>query len=762
MRTRVKGLVYVLILLSTALFSITEDDPTAIVIALIAAPVAWIVVDSKRAEASAARAASRPPAGFFAGLFRRNGRGVPKLPLNMIVLAGAVYLCYELFDAWGNQSLIIALGHFIMLLMLCKLFEQKAVRDILQLLILSLLVVVSATMFSNSGILFTLFLSLYVLAQAYVIMLFFLGLEANAVTRARKPAALADASQVRRIRIELRFAARNCALLVAPIAVLVFCLVPRTRQAGLTTPFDVGILQTGYNDNGVQIRSSAQMTPSDAIAMRVKLSRSDGEYSADDLYFRGQVLTEYSDRRMSWQPGPDSMMEPLPPAVKPPRKTHPDNLEELATEEYTILLPLRSRFVQGPILTPDADLFYNPRDMTLRDASFGRPMRSYTVNAPSRQEWNQWEYEEPSFLKPGLLRPERPSSNANGLLLPEVTVSPQVTEMARTLAKDYLAPEGQPIPSDSIRIVMSIFENYLRAHYRYSLTYRQVDPSLDPTVDFLLHRQDIGGNCEYFASAMMMLCRAVGLNSRMVSGFHGGEFNVFLGSYALRQKDAHTWVEVYVSRDEGWVRSDPTPMSLSASGGDDTIWRWGRQFTQMVQSYWQAAVVSFDNDTRTTMWVRFCAALQPIGAFLRDIFALSNGAGFWLRMGVFGPAAALLLLCTWAIRRWRADRRKMRLVHGPTWRTMVPLSAGVWFVDEMFSLLERHGDSRRLDQTPLEYVDQFGKRLGNAVADARWLITLAYEVRFGELQLDPLLRSRIQQSLRSVKTALTFATVAVS
>ena len=45
---------------------------------------------------------------------------------------------------------------------------------------------------------------------------------------------------------------------------------------------------------------------------------------------------------------------------------------------------------------------------------------------------------------------------------------------------------------------------------------------------------------------MVMLCRSVGINARMVTGYHGGEFNSIGGYYIVRCRDSHAWVEFYV------------------------------------------------------------------------------------------------------------------------------------------------------------------------------------------------------------------------
>ena len=71
-----------------------------------------------------------------------------------------------------------------------------------------------------------------------------------------------------------------------------------------------------------------------------------------------------------------------------------------------------------------------------------------------------------------------------------------------------------------------------------------------------LHSQR--GHCEFYSTAMVVLLRELHVPSRNVTGFIGGTYNRFGHYYAVRQGDAHSWVEVYLA-DRGWQTFDPTP-----------------------------------------------------------------------------------------------------------------------------------------------------------------------------------------------------------
>jgi hypothetical protein len=75
--------------------------------------------------------------------------------------------------------------------------------------------------------------------------------------------------------------------------------------------------------------------------------------------------------------------------------------------------------------------------------------------------------------------------------------------------------------------------------------------------EFLFVRRE--GFCEHYAAAFATLMRVAGVPSRIVIGYHGGDYNS-LGKYVIvRQAHSHAWCEVWL-KDEGWERVDPTEM----------------------------------------------------------------------------------------------------------------------------------------------------------------------------------------------------------
>ncbi|WP_254829601.1 transglutaminase domain-containing protein [Haloglomus salinum] len=102
-------------------------------------------------------------------------------------------------------------------------------------------------------------------------------------------------------------------------------------------------------------------------------------------------------------------------------------------------------------------------------------------------------------------------------------------------------------------------ERWLETNKRYSLDARR---PADGFADTFLFEME-AGYCQYFATGMVAMLRAEGVPARYVSGYSPYEQTDF-GTYTIRGKYAHTWVEVYFPG-EGWVTFDPTPAAARAA-----------------------------------------------------------------------------------------------------------------------------------------------------------------------------------------------------
>jgi len=89
--------------------------------------------------------------------------------------------------------------------------------------------------------------------------------------------------------------------------------------------------------------------------------------------------------------------------------------------------------------------------------------------------------------------------------------------------------------------------------FRYSDHPRVVSP---PLVGFVT--QTRSGYCQYFAGAMALMLRDLGIPARVAVGFGGATRDRAAGTWVVTDRDAHAWVEVWF-RGYGWLPFDPTP-----------------------------------------------------------------------------------------------------------------------------------------------------------------------------------------------------------
>lgn len=116
-----------------------------------------------------------------------------------------------------------------------------------------------------------------------------------------------------------------------------------------------------------------------------------------------------------------------------------------------------------------------------------------------------------------------------------------------TLAQEIVAPYNNPY--DQAKAI----EQFVR-QYPYSLDVAPPAGTTDPVEYFLFELQS--GYCDYYASAMVVLARSVGLPARFATGYQPQPPDEN-GVQTIRQINAHSWAEVYFAG-YGWVEFEPT------------------------------------------------------------------------------------------------------------------------------------------------------------------------------------------------------------
>jgi len=208
---------------------------------------------------------------------------------------------------------------------------------------------------------------------------------------------------------------------------------------------------------------------------------------------------------------------------------------------------------------------------------------------------------------------------------------PELPPRIATLASDWTGKAKDPLAS------ARAIESRLRTEFRYDLS----SPSggEDEPLDHFLFESK-RGHCEYYSTAMAVMLRTQGIPSRNVTGFVGGTYNKFGRFYAVRQGDAHSWVEAYIEG-RGWITFDPTPPGAATPQSDvEGMLASMRDFFEAVSQRWNRHVLGYDLQQQVSLFERVSSGSPTLGRLTRprsrDLMLLAGvllagGSVYYLR-----------------------------------------------------------------------------------------------------------------------------------
>jgi len=132
-----------------------------------------------------------------------------------------------------------------------------------------------------------------------------------------------------------------------------------------------------------------------------------------------------------------------------------------------------------------------------------------------------------------------------------------VTAGIRSLAKQW----SSGLPSDKEKALALTAR--LKGEYKYQLYTPPPPEDLNPAEYFLFESRE--GHCEYFAGALCLMLRSLGIPARVVEGFAGFEKTDNPDELIVRFANAHAWVEAILDN-SGWTTLDPTPPAPEETG----------------------------------------------------------------------------------------------------------------------------------------------------------------------------------------------------
>jgi transglutaminase-like putative cysteine protease len=298
-----------------------------------------------------------------------------------------------------------------------------------------------------------------------------------------------------------------------PLALAAFWLFPRLGSPLWGVP-ERAVTRPGLSDN---------MTPGewldlmgdDSPALRVQFFGP--KPSMQEMYWRGPVLWDFDGR--SWtQP---AWMRGIPPApVTAGKVTWDYQIDfEPTDRRQLVALDLPNAAPDGSTMSFDFGLYAS------------RPLSALT----------RWRLQS---SPPVVFEPELQSMLRQRALELPGGYNPRTLALATQWRQDA--------GNDDAAIVQRALD-YITRDFGYTLDTPL--PGRHAVDEFLFDEKK--GYCEHFSSAFVVLMRAAGIPSRVVTGYVGGTRNVFGDYWIVRRMDAHAWAEVWFP-DRGWVRVDPT------------------------------------------------------------------------------------------------------------------------------------------------------------------------------------------------------------
>ena len=724
-------------------------------------------------------------------------------------IAGAatlVFLVYSFSNISGreDQNRLETITNLLIFLQVMLLYLEKRDSIYWLLIVLSLLeVVVAAAM--NVGVEFGLLLVVFLSLMFVTLTVFYVFRETDGFRLESKdesigsPSKSADGSATAST-IELMVPAARvvcpafirqivavCAISVM-FAIFAFYAMRRVPNMSWNNALGSGHSTVGFAPT-VSLDEMGQVLQSNEVAMRIAFidARTQSPYLLnEEPYIRGLVLSRYGSRDIpgTWLPSETHQVARLPAATTMNGVVQ-QNIWLAPTSDNTMFS------VSPAVALPDS-----PRDFWLdmvngrvlrvaaRDATTSGQPYYYSIGTRGLRGGRSLQVVPGDrFLEDAQTRPDEIRTRQYQERFPNLQrIAEKAIRDARVEGWDWY---------QQARVLESHFHVPGRYHYTLDFDFPR-DESLDPIEDFIANHHS--GHCEYFASALTLMLRTQGIPSRLVVGYHGGEYNELGKYFQIRQSDAHAWVEAYMRPQDlvamglenisdypkgGWLRLDPTPAgtdAIAARDDDSIISRFSSAF-DYAQFLWNDYVLGFNAKTPKA------AAKELTGDDLADyllpslhVDAIAHSlvqswkaaeGSVWAQIW---RAVVVLLISTAAVwpvlrfvRRWLLDHPEwrgtaLRVFGIRATRDRIVPGKSIAFFHEFEQVMRQQGWLRKPEETPWEFqrnlVDALRARDPDLVGNCQQIVDTFYQVRFGKGTLDKHQTQAIEQQVTDLRQRL--------
>lgn len=406
-------------------------------------------------------------------------------------------------------------------------------------------------------------------------------------------------------------------LAMACIALLMFVALPRFDIQSKLKPTQPRIETTGFS-NQVQLGDFARALDPTVVLRIESADVKKSEKNINDFrrqvikrYWRGVVLSQYRD--YGWKQAPAPALNTW--------SAHQDiTLYQTISKPY-VMAVFREASDHAYILLPNGGIAIHNIPSSIQLDTHGQ---LYFKQAPARR----------LRLLMSLL-PRNDSTSYVGTRAPietELTtrhIPPAIhTWVMQTVSQGSL-------PKDALAQL-----TYELRSWTYDLN-APLDAA-QPLASFLQNKR---GHCELYATTLALAARSLGIPSRIINGYYGGEWNQTGQFLIIRQQHAHSWVEVWL--DGHWQRIDPTPPSRWQLSGVrfpqwDEVW-------ESIKLSWYRYILEFQNSDREQL---FKSILTWLKIFLP-----------WLLLAMVSIFASLRAY-TWLHQQpWHTSNRQQRILN---------------------------------------------------------------------------------------------------
>lgn len=666
-----------------------------------------------------------------------NGFQLPIAVCNLLAI-GILGVVAAEFSYDGVAS-VVAMAHFLVYLQIVKFFRRKTDQDLWQLYGLNLLQLAIACVL-NRQMSFGFLLAAYTALGVLTLMLFHL----------RRLQLDPQPAEKWSLKMLLRPWLWSTAA-VLPIALAIFWATPRAGQPAPGSNLggnerEARQLTTGFSPS-LELNEMSRVIENRDVVFNVWATGANGKRAEllGNTLWRGQVFVSY--RNNAWGVAPDQSFsrtwdrpaEPLPGQMKL-------RVQQVVPTRDVLFSP--KPLFWAKTNDPQADVEFVAHEGRLRYRRIG--MRD---NRSPREPIN---YSMIVGVGGGFFRDAEERSPSTEYLALASETPPKVDRvlnLAKQLCADIPAKDDQA----KIQKLQSYFER--EGGYAYTLDFDQDDKDLDRLEDFVFNRKR--GHCEYFATALAVMLRAVNVPTRVITGFKGADYNEAGGYYQVRELLAHSWVEAYIASEDRWQAIDPSPNDLRQQVVDQNRSPWQRvsEMIDAASNAWATNFVGYSNMEQREAFLAFTRdAWEFVQGALANLFiALPQNFFQWSFWASFRGLSALATAAVlfWLARKfWLFGKRIHKRAN------VFRRKRSTWpLFRDWNRLVEQLGFQRRMEETPREFaarVDEglsMDAKLAEHTSLHHGIVDAYYAARYGGRNIPSDVLARLQRELRAFRLA---------